>query len=65
MRSDGHFGRPCLECGELINSADDIEFHLHETGLPGRIYRDALRRQQEQAAPISAAVPAEKRHDSS
>jgi hypothetical protein len=33
-------GRPCLECGEPVDPDDleSIEQHLHETGLPGRIW---------------------------
>ena len=39
-------GRPCLECGEPVDPDDleSIEQHLHETGLPGRIWGAAKAR---------------------
>jgi hypothetical protein len=38
--------RPCLECGEPFDwdDMDAVEQHLHETGLPGRLYRAAKAR---------------------
>jgi hypothetical protein len=56
----GRLGRPCLECGEPVNWDDDWELHLHETGLPGRMWRAAQRGQRgNPTATREAARPAE------
>jgi hypothetical protein len=41
-------GRPCFECGESFDwdDMDEVEQHLHETGLPGRLYRAAEKRRK-------------------
>ena len=40
--------RPCLECGESVDwdDIDQLELHLHETGLPGRMWEEARRRRR-------------------
>ena len=39
-------GRTCFECGEWVDWVDEdsVWAHIHETGLPGRLYRAAQRR---------------------
>ncbi len=43
MTGPGQPHRPCFECGETFDwdDMDEVEQHLHETGLPGRLYRAA------------------------
>ena len=41
-------GRTCFECGEWVDWDDEesVWAHIHEIGLPGRLYRAAQKRRK-------------------